>query len=315
MTEPDAPTCPGIGNRTCTNELLNDGTLCWTCIDIVRADLDTDRGLPGLERELATTTAKLDRINAGQGVAGKLDGTLPLNLGAVAARNHARLIVGFTCALGYEPTEFTVTACVDAVLADINRLRTHVDGPAFAAAITKAAADWRYTIDPSSDRVYAGFCRCTDAGTNLYARADAETVRCRSCGADYDVEFMLTKLDAILRDTLVTPADIREHQAARVSADQIRQWRRRGNLRPVIGPWGAKLYYRFGDVLDLIDRLHAVADPTTLSVAEVAKLLDVSDRNVRKQCAAGTMPARRVNGAWRINATELHNDAAERINA
>lgn len=48
------------------------------------------------------------------------------------------------------------------------------------------------------------------------------------------------------------------------------------------------------------DPLTGITEPGTVSVPEAARILGITDRAVRKRIAAGTLPARRVDGRWLV---------------
>lgn len=116
--------------------------------------------------------------------------------------------------------------------------------------------------------------RC-DCGDWLYAGAKAVVVRCRNCGAQWNVQESRAILVAALRDKLMTASE-----AARIAVrltevpdterlrKRINQWHSRGRLtahgtavvgrddeeKPITVPT-----YRLGDILDRLDRQEAAA--------------------------------------------------------
>ncbi|ROT29676.1 hypothetical protein [Micromonospora sp. HM5-17] len=128
------------------------------------------------------------------------------------------------------------------------------------ADLAGAARDVIRTADRPPERAIVGACEC---GAVLYAIAGADVVRCRSCGARWDVEASRATLLRHVEDQLLSAAQI-AHLAARAGHDRqrvrnlIAVWARRGVIKPAYRDDRGVPLYRLGDVLD---RLDAAATP------------------------------------------------------
>lgn len=250
-TADDERRCPGRG---CEATLRRDEFLCRPCVG---AAVRAIRRLPDLLAELETTIALQGRGGSGTGHA--VPGSrIPINLNALAKRNHEQILVAFACELGYQPETFDMTGIVAAVTADPTRLRTRIDGPEFARSIHAAAGEWRNAIDPGSELVFAG--RCTVCLAALRTTRDSLTTRCRICGTEYDTAVLLAHVDERVHDAVLPVGEVRDVIAKRVglrvAAATVRKWRQRMKLSTWCLVEDRTEVCRVGDYLELARSLH-----------------------------------------------------------
>jgi hypothetical protein len=247
----DERRCPGRG---CDAALRRDEFLCRPCVRAAVRALDR---LPALLAELETTIARQSRGAGSSGHAAP-GSRLPINLTALAKRNHEQIIVAFACELGYQPTTFDLPGVVTAVTEDPTKLRTRLDGPEFARAIHTAASEWRNVVDPGSEMVFAG--RCTVCLAALRTTRDSLTTRCRSCGTEYDTTVLLAHVDQRVHDAVLPVGEVRDVVAKRVglrvAAATVRKWRQRMKLSTWCLVEDRTEVCRVGDYLDLAKALH-----------------------------------------------------------
>ncbi len=256
-THDDEPRlCPGRG---CDSALRQDEFLCRAC---VRAAVRLLGKLPGLLGELETTIARQDRAGSRGAIASGGESRLPINLTALAKRNHEHILIAFACELGYQPETFDLPGVVAAVTAEPTKLRTRIDGPGFARAIHRAAGDWRHSIDPGSEMVFAG--RCTICRTEMRTTRDSGSTRCRGCGAEYDTAALLAHVDNRVHDAVLPISEAREVIAQRVGlrvgAATVRKWRQRMKLSTWCRVDDRAEVCRVGDYLELAKLLHRSTD-------------------------------------------------------
>lgn len=246
MTD-EARICPG---RNCDSKLRHNEHLCRRCVNRAeRAVAD----LPALLAELDKTIA---RQTSGSGSGTLVSGgesRVPINLGAMEKRNLAGHLAALACDVGYWLPTFDLPGIVYAVLCDPSKLQYRPDGPVLAKAIHRTVAEWRGVIDASVDSVFAGRCGGCDA--QMFARPSQPKFRCPKCDMEYETESALTLVEDLIRDTLWPIKLIQQAYASRlgtkVTADVVRQWRKRGQLvARGLDIDGAETY-RVGDYLDL----------------------------------------------------------------
>lgn len=250
MPEPSNP-CPG---RKCGVELRDE----FLCSDCAARAVRAAKALPALRAELETTIARQDRSSGRGGSVGRGgESKLPINLNALAQRNHEQIVVAFACELGYVLDTFDLTGAVDAIIADPMRLQMAIDGPAFAKAIHRAASEWRHTVDRHDDRVYAG--PCNECRSEMYARIDSDTVRCPGCRAEYTTSEQRQWVLEQVRDTLwpirLIRAALGNWLGVKVNDSTVRSWRKRQRLVPKGVNADNEDTYRVGDYLDLAESL------------------------------------------------------------
>lgn len=121
----------------------------------------------------------------------------------------------------------------------------------------------RRAIDSPGDTWYAGPCgEVNDAGdeclADLYARHEAEVVRCQACGAHHDAVLRREWLLDVAQDTLGTAATLAAAATALgrpCTASQIRGYAHRGRLVAHGADVWQRPTYRLGDVLEVLDQV------------------------------------------------------------
>lgn len=116
-------------------------------------------------------------------------------------------------------------------------------------------------VDAPREHWYAGPCNEDACTADLYARPDAETIRCHECGVVHDAgdrrEWLLDQAE----DHLGTATEIARLATAMrtvpVTAAQIRGLAHRGRITPHGVDRLQRATYRVGDVLDAVERIAA----------------------------------------------------------
>lgn len=191
-------------------------------------------GLPDLMVELETTITRQVRMGAATGCGS--DTRLPYNPEASdrawTLRMTLLMWVDELAQTRREPIPQTWTAIANTLTAWSDWLTTTPQGAQAIDEILDAHHHALKAIDRPADRTYAGPCpTCTG---DVYGTPGATTVRCTTCGTERDLaearQAMLDKLavmhlpaaDAARALTLLTGRE--------VTADRIRQWRKRGHI-------------------------------------------------------------------------------------
>lgn len=237
-----------------------DHALCGSCTATLAGDL---RQIPGLLVELDTYAAKLDQIGER---AGRRSAEIPLGFRPMAAE-VADVLHGTLAAWSRHVAGAAGVPLLDVPAESPALLAGWLYGwrefirhlPAAGQLLDEVAYAVRTTrraIDRPADQHYAGPCDTCE--TDLYAGQNAETVKCRECGALYPVPERRAWLLDGLREHLATAAEISQGigdlYGQPINRNTITQWHRRellsdhGRTRT-----GAPLF-RIGDVLDLAGR-------------------------------------------------------------
>lgn len=164
-------------------------------------------------------------------------------------------------------------------------LSQHPDGPQVVDELTAALRHARATIDRPADRAFIGTCGAlietamhlgavddtgapvlslvpTSCTEQLYAREGRPVIDCPRCGTTWDVAARQQALLEQLEDHVLPAVDIAravDGLGVPVTADRIRQWKRRRLLAVALDDHGrpradvrGRPLYRVGDVLDLV---------------------------------------------------------------
>lgn len=149
------------------------------------------------------------------------------------------------------------SACVHAtrfVLDNVWWLRRRPEAPTAYDDLTAALRQIEHLIDTPAPRIYAGPCNV--CRQDLYARAGAAQVECLACDMVYDMAQRREYLLECASDRLERAGHIARavtELGSPISAQRIRTWAGRGQIRsPYSDPVGRPLY-RVGDVLDLLN--------------------------------------------------------------
>lgn len=188
--------------------------------------------------------------------------TLPINLAASEAGWVARqtlltwvdwvsAVRGELAPVGWDEVEAYL----------VGKVRWLVQHPGGAKAIDEMIAALRQArraVDRPQERKYLGLCRpdyddldrCVQA---IYAPAAQIAARCPRCGVEHQVQDLLERMQRRVAGVKLTAADAERLLAEvgiRISADLIRQWRKRREVEPVGATAQGRPVYLLGDLLD-----------------------------------------------------------------
>ena len=144
------------------------------------------------------------------------------------------------------------------LLLHLDRIRQHEAGGEIAGTITLAVDAAEQAVDRPAGRVYSG--PCDECGLDLYGKLDASVITCHGCGLEYDIAARRAWLLIAAREVEANAALISRalgRLGVEVKVDRIYQWVGRGQLVPVGLDANRRSLYRFGDVLDLLERMGA----------------------------------------------------------
>jgi hypothetical protein len=144
------------------------------------------------------------------------------------------------------------------LLLHIDRIRQHEAGGEIAGTITLAVTAAEQAVDRPEGRVYSG--PCDECGKDLYGKLDAAVITCHGCGLEYDIAARREWLLVEAREVVANAALISRalgRLGVEVKVDRIYQWVGRRQLVPVGLDANRRSLYRFGDVLDLLERMDA----------------------------------------------------------
>jgi hypothetical protein len=141
----------------------------------------------------------------------------------------------------------------------VDGLTWHEIGPEAVDEITDAVAECHRMIDRRPDRWYAGPCTAETedghCGADLYARRATGEVKCRECGAVYDVEsrrrWLLDEAEDRLADAATVARAVSWLGAEPLNPERVRKWAERGRIA-IKGHDGKRPLYRIGDAIDLL---------------------------------------------------------------
>jgi hypothetical protein len=158
------------------------------------------------------------------------------------------------------------------LLRHLDWLTHHPDAAEAVDELSFATRQARAVIDRAPDHWYAGRCEHVDLEAQveaivtstpgpppcpeeLYVKAGAQTVTCRTCSTEHDVTQRRQKLVRRVEDQLATASELTSavsNLVRPISLNTIKSWVRRKRLTEHSkGPDGVALY-RVGDVLDLL---------------------------------------------------------------
>lgn len=265
--------CPVLreeGGRlvTCSRGLANT-TVCRACLGDLAGWL---RRTPGLAEDLLVTLARQDHVAVAQ-PGGSTEQPLPFNVRASEALEDLRRVVGWwaretapDASTGpLRPFSGIRDAAAD-LLAQLPVLAVHPDAEAAVSAVREAVTEGLAAVDHPVVLLWLGVCRAevydvhsTDVVGqclgDLYAQADDDTVRCRTCGATHDAR---SRRWAVLIPGLeknLNAADLARLARAygvAVTAGKVRLMGSRHQITATgTDPAGFPVY-RVGDVLDVL---------------------------------------------------------------
>lgn len=246
----------------------DQGLACHACTTLLERELASVRDLMA---ELDTSISKQARIGVA-GSPGLARERTPVNLGAMAAADDltntlttwARDVSGAAgwVWVGIRTTPAAQSAAT--LLALIDPIRRHPAVAEMVDEIHDAIRTARRAIDRPADRIYLGQCLMVtpdDEGrdvtclADIYAKPNAQTVTCRTCGISAEVRERRAWLLGQARDRLFTVKEaaqmIGQVGKITVSEDRIRGYLRRGRL--AYHPIGDKTRgIRLGDLLTIV---------------------------------------------------------------
>lgn len=249
---------------TCVNDSrpVADGYLCSHCTTYLREKLAE---VPALEDEIAVTVTRQARVSRRNGPRSS-ERAMPVNWPASITDGAVRNTF-VTWARHIAEERGTELNCPDTLTgisqwllgprggtSNVEWLRHREEaGQAYDELTYACSALWR-AVDAPAGRDSVG--RCDDCGTDLWARENAVTVACRTCGAEYDIQKRRLAKLAERADELLTASHVRmvlAHVGWDVTVDQISGWKAREKITahpPADGDKHRINRYRLGDILE-----------------------------------------------------------------
>ncbi|MGW5876706.1 hypothetical protein ACWFMI_09195 [Nocardiopsis terrae] len=243
---------------SCVNPVVDGALVCVGCAQrLGRAlRLVVGEGDGGLLEDLDLTLARQRRT--GPGNMGRRSTETPLAYDPVAAEAAAvlRNTLSTWCRLLHEEIGGRLPADTPAAMATwLGRLTEWLRrcdfGPECVDEVVAAVVEVERAVDLPAERVIAGLCE--HCGSPCYARAGAESTRCRECDTPLSVREGRRRLLLAAGEHLVTAAD-----AARalrtlgheVSAAAVRGYARRGRIQQRGTGSAGRPLYSLGEVVD-----------------------------------------------------------------
>ena len=244
-------------------------TMCDTCADSLSKALGE---VPWVVDELNTTITRQRAIPT-EGSASNAETALPWHEKAGdALRDLKALLVSWALFCEAEAVQHqsprreplsidddSAVALSRWLLWRVDGLARHEIGPDAVDEITDAVANCVRMIDRRPDRWYAGPCINLvdegECGADLYAKRQTGDVKCRKCGAVYDVaerrEFLLAEAEDRLADASTLARAVSWLGTEPLTAARVRKWAERGRIVSH-GHDGRRPLYRIGDAIDLL---------------------------------------------------------------
>lgn len=251
LPEPPAPIRAGGGGtgnvcQACGSTPAGDAFICPGCHDQAERDLSE---VPTLVEELTIHATGQSRFAGGAD-----SGGLPYaEHAAQLLHDIVDLLAGAVAVLDLNhPRVPSAGGLSRVLLAHIDRLPLHPEGPAIAASLRRWHAATMQAIDAPPERVYLGLCEC---GTAIHAPQDAAEFQCRTCGTTHDTAVLRESLTDRLRAVVasVTELEIIAKQCGyKATRKQIEGMIRHGRLARV-GRRVRPKRYRAGDLLALLE--------------------------------------------------------------
>lgn len=250
----------------CGRPTRDKAFVCDSCADSLTRSLGD---IPWLAEELETTITKQRGIPT-EGGSSSSETALPWHEKAADARRNLHGLLATWCRFCDEEdvrNSSPMTGLpVDELEAMSRWLLWRVDGLTFhdigleaVDEITNAVAECERLIDRRPDRWYAGPCvnnsEVAVCGADLYAKRTTGDVRCRSCGAVYDVAerraWLLAEAEDRLADATTVARAVSWLGAEALTPSRIWKWAERGRILAK-GHDGRRPLYRIGDAIDLL---------------------------------------------------------------
>jgi hypothetical protein len=263
------------GEDVCGRQIRDAALLCAGCAGLLERVLSE---VPSLVEDLETTRARLSRTG-GRSIGGGHSSERPLPWSEHAAEASGLLrstLVSWVRVVvderGVTAPRNTLEAVAVFLLRHVEWLRHHPDAAEVVDEIRFAVREARQAVDRAPDRWYAGRCGHVDLEAQveaivmsgvppipcpeeLYVREGADTVQCRTCSTEHNVERRRASLSRRIEDQLASARDLTtavSNLVRPISMNTIRSWVLRKRLvEHGQTPEGVALY-RVGDVLDLL---------------------------------------------------------------
>jgi hypothetical protein len=235
-------TCPVDGR-----ELSAPATICPTCTDTLERALGD---LDWLLDELDTTMTRQTKTRPARGNQTSEGPPMPYNVRASETARDLRTLLKDWVSLVAEghadegrfvalPTPATAKTLSTWLLHHTGWLSRHTTGPDAYTEIVGAVNNIRKTIDIAPDTTYVGPCYSMVDGVEcqetLYAVTGTTTVKCRSCGTDWDTQTRtletLAHAGTIAQDATTLSRSFALKGIA-LDTQRIKTWTNRGHLTP-----------------------------------------------------------------------------------
>lgn len=235
-------TCPVDGR-----ELTPPATICPTCTGTIERALGD---LDWLLDELDTTMTRQTRTRPARGNQTSEGPPMPYNVRASETARDLRTLLKDWVSLVAEgladegrfvalPTPATAKTLSSWLLHHTGWLARHDTGPDAYTEIVGAVNNIRRTIDIAPDTTYVGPCYSMVDGVEcqetLYAVTGTTSVKCRSCGTDWDTQTRtletLAHANTIAQDATTLSRSFALKGIA-LDTGRIKTWTNRGHLTP-----------------------------------------------------------------------------------
>lgn len=139
--------------------------------------------------------------------------------------------------------------------------RTHPEAHHLVGEITNARDRGWHTVDTHPDRMLLGQCGALTNGVEcpeqLKAIADKATVKCQTCGAEWDVAdrkaWAVDRIDRTLATNSEARTLIAKYAGVYVTQQQISRWKQRGQLMVAQHDGHGREMFLIGDIRHLAD--------------------------------------------------------------
>jgi hypothetical protein len=263
------------GDELCGRQIRDVSHLCSGCARLLERTLAE---VPSLVEDLETTRARQSRTG-GRSIGGGHSSERPLPWSEHAAEAAVLLrstLVAWAQVVveerGVGAPRDTLGGVSGFLLRHVEWLRHHPDAAELVDEVRFAVRQARQAVDRAPDRWYAGRCGHVDleaqveaivmsgpppvpCAEELYVREGADTVQCRTCSTEHDVERRRAVLTRRVKDQLASARELTtavSNLARPISLNTIRSWVKRKRLVERGQTTDGVALYRVGDVLDLL---------------------------------------------------------------
>lgn len=235
MSNSITQSCAACGAQTTTATAY----ICHDCTAELATLLDE---LPKLMHELTLTLTGQQRFEQQASSSKSSEQALPFNIAAsyALAELHTQI-------------RRLIERCHAAHVHDSASIAAHEWAAETLHNLRRASAHATRVIDRPADRTFAG--PCDECGRDLYAKPDATTVDCTTCGLTYDVRARREWLLRVIDDQLATATEIARALTSLdlpVTSERIWQWRHRDRIEQRGTDRRGRPMYRVGDVVTLL---------------------------------------------------------------